>query len=298
MLTVGDVVAALDRRYPAAWAEPWDAVGLQVGDPARPAARVLFAVDVTEAVMQEALSWQADLIVAHHPLLFRPLAEVTTRSPKGRIVSTLLANGCAVYAAHTNADVARPGVNDALAAALGVIRTRPLVPADAAGAPGVPGEDARGHGRVGVLAAPVTLREVAERVAAALPATAHGVRVAGDLDRVIGHVALCGGAGDDFLEAAAGADVDVYVTSDLRHHVSQEALEAGGPALIDVAHWASEWPWLQQAARLLIADLPGDVAGQPDEATPADTVQVRVSTLVTDPWTIHLSATEEAGGTP
>ena len=82
------------------------------------------------------------------------------------------------------------------------------------------------------------------RVAAALPGTAHGVRVAGDPDRVVRRVALCGGAGDFLLDTCAATDADVYVTSDLRHHRAGEFLEHDGPALVDVAHWAAEWTWL------------------------------------------------------
>ena len=112
-----------------------------------------------------------------------------------------------------------------------------------------------------------------ERVAAALPATAGGVRGAGDPGRIVRRVAVCGGAGDGFLGAATAAGVDAYVTADLRHHpASEHVAAAGAPALVDVAHWASEWPWCAQVATLLRAAFDG-------------TVEVTVSTLCTDPWT-------------
>ena len=110
-------------------------------------------------------------------------------------------------------------------------------------------------------------------MAAALPATAWGVRAAGDPDRPVRRVAVCGGAGDSALGAAVAAGVDAYVTADLRHHPASEHLLAGGPALVDVAHWASEWPWCAQAADVLRTALGGSV-------------EVRVSTLRTDPWTV------------
>ena len=131
-----------------------------------------------------------------------------------------------------------------------------------------------GTGRIGDVE-PTTLRAFAEQVAAALPATAHGVRVAGDLDRPVRRVALCGGAGDFLLDTVRGTDADVYVTSDLRHHPATEFLEHEGPALVDVAHWAAEWTWLPVLARRL-------------EGALGDTVEVRVSTRSTDAWTHRL----------
>jgi dinuclear metal center YbgI/SA1388 family protein len=142
--------------------------------------------------------------------------------------------------------------------------------------PTVAAPSATGTGRVGRLPTARTLAEFASQVAAALPATQHGVRVAGDPARIVSTVAVCGGAGDSLLPAAAGADV--FVTADLRHHRADEHLGRGGAALVDVAHWASEWPWCQQVADLLPAQL----------SSPAS-VTVRVSEIVTDPWTAHLS---------
>ncbi|WP_232662010.1 Nif3-like dinuclear metal center hexameric protein [Pseudonocardia sp. TRM90224] len=133
----------------------------------------------------------------------------------------------------------------------------------------------RGLGRIGVLAEPEPLSAFADRVAAALPATAWGVRAAGDPDRMIQRVAVCGGAGDSALGAAIAAGVDAYVTADLRHHPAAEHLLTGptAPALVDVAHWASEWPWCEQAAGVIRAAVGGSV-------------DVRVSRHRTDPWTI------------
>ncbi|GAA1306793.1 Nif3-like dinuclear metal center hexameric protein [Saccharothrix xinjiangensis] len=139
-----------------------------------------------------------------------------------------------------------------------------------------------GIGRVGELAEAEPLREFARRVADALPATAWGVRAAGDPDRPVRRVAVCGGAGDGYLSAATRAGVDAYVTADLRHHPAGEHLAAGGPALVDVAHWASEWPWCGQAAEVVRSALGG-------------TVEVVVSTRRTDPWTV--GATSRTGGT-
>ena len=127
-----------------------------------------------------------------------------------------------------------------------------------------------GTGRVGEVEE-TTLDEFAAHVARVLPRTAHGVRVAGARDRVVRRVAVCGGAGDFLLDELATSDVDVYLTSDLRHHRAGEFLEHGGPALVDVAHWAAEWTWLPVVEGRLRAAL-------------GDRVETRVSTQCTDPW--------------
>jgi dinuclear metal center YbgI/SA1388 family protein len=378
--TVADVIAALETAYPPSLAADWDAVGLVCGDPADPVSSVLFAVDPVPETVAEALDGDeggAQMLVTHHPLLLRGVHGVGADTPKGALLHRLIRSGTALYTAHTNADSADPGVSDALAAAIGLEVTGPLVgaPAEpfdkivtfipvgpaitevhealsAAGA-GLVGNyshcsfatagtgqfrplegaqptigsvgklervaetrlemvlprsrratvvaalrashpyeepafdvleladlpSALGLGRIGTLPAAESLATFAERVAAALPATAWGVRAAGDPDRVIERVAVCGGAGDSALDAAIRAGVDAYVTADLRHHPASEHLLAGTlagrptPALVDVAHWASEWPWCLQAADIVGKSLGGSV-------------EVRVSHHCTDPWSV------------
>lgn len=370
--TLADVIGALEAAYPPALAESWDSVGLVAGDPADEVHRVVVAVDATAAVVDEALASGAQLLLVHHPLLLRGVDTVGAHTPKGALLHRLIRGGCALYSAHTNADRADPGVSDALAGALGLVDTRPLVPipdtvtdkwvvmvptADAAavraalfaagagelgdyrecswtvtgagqfrplaganptlGSVGdlesviedrveviaprsvrsrvlsalraahpyeepafdvfetadVPGS--RGLGRIGELERPETLREFTARVAAALPRTEWGVRAAGDPDRVVRTVAVCGGSGDSLLGTVGALGADVYVTADLRHHPADEHLRTGGPALVDVAHWASEQPWCAQAKGVLDDRFAG-VAGW----------DVRVTELRTDPWTL------------
>ncbi|MDL4775037.1 MULTISPECIES: Nif3-like dinuclear metal center hexameric protein [Thermomonosporaceae] len=278
-MRLSHVITALEELYPPAWAESWDAVGLVCGDPGQEVARVLFAVDPVTAVLDEALEWGADLVVTHHPLLLRPVHGVPATDPKGRLVHRMIRNGVALYTAHTNADVADPGVSDALARAVGLVGPlRPMVPS---------AEDPRrGLGRIGELAEPLTLRDFTARVAAGLPATAAGVRASGDPGRTVGTVAVCGGAGDSLLGTARAAGVDVYLTADLRHHPASEFAEHGGPALVDAAHWATEWPWLADAERRLTA-----LAGAGDAVAAgrhgAGKLETRVSTLGTDAWSLH-----------
>ncbi len=131
-----------------------------------------------------------------------------------------------------------------------------------------------GLGRVGTLPRPETLAAFVSRVHDALPGTSWGVRAAGDSDTMVSRVAVCGGAGDSFLDVVARADVQAYVTADLRHHPADEHRRASDVALIDVAHWASEYPWCTQAAAKL-----RDHFG--------DSLPVRVSTIRTDPWNVE-----------
>jgi putative NIF3 family GTP cyclohydrolase 1 type 2 len=146
-----------------------------------------------------------------------------------------------------------------------------------------------GLGRVGRLTEPVPFAAFVDRVVRALPATAAGVRAAGDPGRPVGSVAVCGGAGDSLLAAAVASGADAYVTADLRHHRASEAIEPGPgtpPALVDVSHWASEWPWLPVLAHELAAAL----APEADRAP--GSVQLRVSDRCTDPWSAHRSCDE------
>ena len=131
-----------------------------------------------------------------------------------------------------------------------------------------------GTGRIGTIVRQ-SLSDFAAVIAEALPETVHGVRVAGDPERSVRRVAVCGGAGDFLLDDVLATDADVYVTSDLRHHPAAEFVEKGGPALVDVSHWAAESTWLPVVAARLSEALDG-------------AVETRTSTLVTDPWTMRL----------
>ncbi|TQF73518.1 Nif3-like dinuclear metal center hexameric protein [Rhodococcus spelaei] len=371
-VVLSEVISVLEEAYPPSLAESWDSVGLVCGDPADAATRVMFAVDATAPVVDEALAWGAQLLVVHHPLLLRGVDTVGAHTPKGALLHRLIRSGCALYSAHTNADAADPGVSDALAHALGLTVTGPLDPAPsapldkwvvmvpladtgvvrdalfAAGAGevgdyrdcswtvagtgqflpgdaanptlGEPGRleevaenrvevvarrslrrrvlaalraahpyeepafdvfeladtgSARGIGRIGELDQPESLREFTTRVRRALPETVWGVRAAGDPDTPVRTVAVCGGSGDSLLGAARAAGVDAYVTADLRHHPADEHLRGGGPVLVDVAHWASEFPWCAQARGVLEARF----ATVPGWAT-------AISAVRTDPWTV------------
>ena len=258
--SLAEIIEVLERRYDPETAADWDRVGLVVGDPSAKIKRILFAVDPITATIDQAITIQADLLLTHHPLFLRPVHGVAATTWKGALAHRLIKHDCALYTAHTNADLATPGVNEALADALGIAITGPLT--------------LSGLGRVGRLSESMKLRDFAAMIRASIPIGAAGIRVAGDPERLIETVALCGGSGDDLFDEVNASGVDVYLTSDLRHHPVTEALEAGAPVLIDAGHFATEWPWLAQAAQLLISDL----------AAIGASVEVEVSNINTDAW--------------
>lgn len=266
MVTVSEVVAAAEQLWPAVLADDWDRPGLIVGSGHQQVRSVLLSVDVTLDLLEDAIAQGFDLVISHHPFLLRGVHELTEQSAKGAAISLAIKNSIALFAAHTNADVVEDGVSDTLAKAFRLTDTIALVPTE--------GTDV-GHGRIGRLAQPTTLLDFSRAIAAVLPSTAGGVRVAGDPQQIIERVALCGGAGDSFIDSAIAQRADVYVTSDLRHHPTQDALERANAldlpfSLIDTSHWATESLWLQVAAQKLQERLPD--------------VKFVVSDLRTDPW--------------
>ncbi|MEU0992056.1 Nif3-like dinuclear metal center hexameric protein [Streptomyces sp. NPDC005953] len=282
MPRLSEVIDALDALWPPARAEQWDAVGTVCGDPGAQVQRVLFAVDPVQEIADEAVDIGAQLIVTHHPLYLRGTTTVAAGHFKGRVIHSLIKNDIALHVAHTNADTADPGVSDALAGALDLRVVRPLVPdpTDASGR--------RGLGRICELDHPQTLAEFAARAAERLPATAQGIRFAGDPDAVVHTVAVSGGSGDSLFDVVRSAGVDAFLTADLRHHPVSEATQRSPLGLVDAAHWATEWPWCELAASQL--DEISDRHGW--------NLRVHVSRTVTDPWTSQLSSRLSSPGAP
>jgi dinuclear metal center YbgI/SA1388 family protein len=261
-----DIRAAVERLWPYSGVESWDAVGLVCGNPCAEVKSVMLAIDAVKATVAEAIERDTDLLIVHHPLFLRGTTSVAEDGYKGALIAGLIRGDCGLLTVHTNADVVNEGVSDVIAHRLGVVDARPIVS-------GV--DSTVGLGRVGDLYRPVTLGRLAMQLAELLPPTASGIRVAGEYDALVKRVALCGGAGDSLLSDPAVVTADVYITSDLRHHPVSEAREqaiigSGQPALIDVSHWASEFLWLETAAKKL-----GDMFPN---------VCIDVSDCRTDPW--------------
>lgn len=232
---VRDWLELVDGAWPEVTAADWDRVGLQVGDPAWSVERVLVTLDVTPAVVEEAAEVSATLVLAHHPLIFRPLARLTPDTASGRTALLAAGHRVAIAAAHTNLDVAvdGAGTSSPVARLLGLSDTASLTGDD----------DGPGFGIIGTLPAPMPLRALAAMIRDSLPAP--HLRSAGQPDRLVRRVAVVGGAGDGHLDDARDAGADVYVTGDLRHHVTLDAVTMG-LAVIDAGHHATEIAALPQ----------------------------------------------------
>lgn len=251
MPTLANIVALLEALAPSHWAAQWDNVGLQVGDPQAEVSQVALAVDVTPEVIASATRLGAQLLVAHHPLLFRPLKAVETGSPVGDGLTELIRRGIALYAAHTNLDRApQVGTAAALAQVLGLQEVtdgegRVVDALTEAGETALAGEvTLGGYVRLGRLAGPERLGDWAATVGQRLGVAA--VQVAGDPAQEVQRVAVAPGAGGGAVGEVAG-QCEVLVTGELSHHEVLEALHRG-LAVIMAGHAATEapvWPALQ-----------------------------------------------------
>lgn len=222
MPTVRDLEAALYDLAPKELAADWDNVGLLAGEPDREVSRVLVALDITEAVAEEAERLGAELIAAHHPVIFHPVKSLTARDPAGRLLTRLIRSGLSAICMHTNLDAARGGVNDALAARLGL---EDFAPASEGGVE-----------RIGTLPRPESLPEFLSRVDGAL--SPNGMRYA-DGGGAIQKVAVGGGSCGNFLYEAAAAGCDAFVTADLKYNHFLDA-QALGLTVVDAGHFPTE----------------------------------------------------------
>lgn len=269
-----ELISSFEELWPLEFAEDWDRPGLAVGNKDQLIRRVLLAIDVTPAVIAEAKALSAQLILAHHPPILRGVTSIAEDSQKGEMLVSAIRNEIAIYSAHTNADVVPGGVSDSIATAIGLESTRPLVPIR---------QDV-GHGRIGRLKTPLTLSQLSDRIARLLPSSGSVIRVSGSPTQEIGTVALVGGAGDSFLPQVFGSDADVFITSDLRHHVALEASLSPGDrrlALIDLPHYWAEQFWLKPCAEQL-SSLHADV-------------EFMVSQVITDPWNFAIKLGSNEG---
>ncbi|MEN6401443.1 MAG: Nif3-like dinuclear metal center hexameric protein [Armatimonadia bacterium] len=243
MTIVADLVHAVEELAPPSLAEEWDNVGLQVGASADPVTGVMLAVDATSEVVAQAREAGCSMVIAHHPLIFRPLTTLASANPITDTAVELIRANMALYVAHTNLDKATTvGTPLALARAVGL-----------QDAPGAPEDEQAALWRRGYLPEPVSLGSFAEDVATRLGAD---VRVIGDLGRMVRRIAVVPGAGGDMGGTVAEASAEVLLTGELKHH---EALEARGRglAVIAVGHLATERPVLALLRHHLEQMLPG-----------------------------------------
>lgn len=231
----GDVRRALEQLAPPALAESWDNVGWQIGNDQFGVSAVLVTVDVDGQVVREALDRGANLIIAHHPLFFRPLKHIDPASYQGIIIASLLRHDICVYTAHTNLDAVPQGVNGALADALMITPRQPLIPIRG-------GEEGYGWGAICEGTAQPTswfVQQIKERLGTPSPRVTPGYGAPEYHSRI----AIMGGSGGGFTADVKRADCSLYITGEIKYHDAQDAARLG-ITVIEADHYYSERPVL------------------------------------------------------
>ncbi|MGO8688490.1 MAG: Nif3-like dinuclear metal center hexameric protein [Thermoguttaceae bacterium] len=243
MPTIQTIAAFLEQLAPSRLAEAWDNVGLLVGDHRAAVARAMTCLTITPATAAEAVRERADLIVAHHPLPFAALKRLTAETTAGRLLLELIAARVAVYSPHTAFDSAAEGINQRLAAGLGLRGVVPLTPA----------AEGQGAGRWGWLEEAIPLGQLAGRVKEFLKI--EHLQMVGDPGRAVRTVAVACGAAGELLPAAVAAGCDAMVLGETRFHTCLEA-EATGISLLLPGHFASERFAVERLAEALSKQFP------------------------------------------
>lgn len=246
MVQVEDVCAFLEQFAPGKLAESWDNVGLLLGRSDASVRRIMTCLTLTQAVAAEAVKRDVQLIVTHHPILFRGTKRLTDQTAEGRIVLTLVESGVAVFSPHTCYDSAGQGINQQLAEQLGLQRIDPIRANSEL--PGL------GAGRWGVLETAEPATEFLGKVMEVTGATFLQTTLAGP-DK-IQRVAVACGAASEFLDEAVRCGCDTFVTGEARFHSILEA-QSAGVNLILTGHYPSERPAVEELARILGAQFPG-----------------------------------------
>ena len=229
-MKMSEITELFNGFAPEYLAESWDNPGLLVGDENAEIKKILVALDATEEVVDEAVKTGADLIVTHHPMIFGSIKKINTSDSMGRRIIKLIRNNICVFAMHTNLDIAFGGVNDELTKILGLKNTAVLFESC------TQNDKPNGLGRYGDIEE-TTLEKFAKKVKEKL--SLDGIRIVGENNRKIKRVGLCTGSGMEFMTDAVNLNCDVYITSDIKYHESQKALE-DGITLIDATHYGSE----------------------------------------------------------
>ncbi len=231
MPCVNDICQALAQWAPEELAESWDNVGLQAGNPSARVSKVLVSLDPSHSAIEKARKIDAQMIVTHHPLLFRPVSSMNLSLYTPGLIADLIKSDIALASAHTNLDSAAGGVSDILAKGIGIYDPVPLVPSTQGATEGL--------GRVGLLPKPCALGEIAEKVADFI--NAPGLLISGDINSLVQKIAVCGGSGSDLWPQVLDTGAHLYITAEIKHHVAREA-EQFGVSLIDAGHFFTEHP--------------------------------------------------------
>ena len=258
-VAVSDIIDIMDHIAPPFLAEEWDNVGLQVGDRRWAVRKVGVALDAGLEVVTAACQMKVDLLITHHPLIFKPLTAIDCQTPLGAVLQMAIRHRLSIFSAHTNLDKTKGGLNDILARRIGLADCSVL---DGTGGHdhGTTSPDATGNekwdpmsyheglGRVGRLSKSMTLRDFAMDVKQELNLDA--VKVVGNPELLVKSVAVCTGSGSSLLKAFFRSGAQVYISGDLRFHDARD-VEAAGLGLIDIGHFPSEYVMAESLVRRL-----------------------------------------------
>ena len=241
--TVAQIIKIMDELAPPWLAEEWDNVGLQIGDPRLPVRRIWVALDPSPEVVKAACEKKVDLLITHHPLIFRPLKSIDFDTPGGSIIQMAAHHQLAIFSAHTNLDIVRDGVNDVLAQRLGLRHLAMLQPVHAGERSKedismlTGGETEHGIGRIGSLAKASSLKSLVSMVKSKLKLDF--VKVAGNPAMKVTRVAICSGSGSSLMQTFLSSKAQAYISGDIHYHAAREA-ETANRAIIDIGHFPSE----------------------------------------------------------
>ncbi len=238
--TVTDICLFMNELAPVKYAESWDNPGLLLGHLAQHVHKIMVALDLSPEVAEQAIEQECDIIITHHPYYFSLPKTLAVTDTKMEVLYELIKHDIALYAAHTNLDAAKGGVNDVLAARLGLDEVTEIPRKDC---------PEQGLARIGVLDEPMALKDFAAKVRDDLGAE-HLTYAGGD--EPVYKVAVVGGSGADFMEDALAAGADTLVTGDLKYHVAQKALNLG-LNVVDGTHQLTESPVVDKLEQVLQA---------------------------------------------
>ncbi|MGL1932131.1 MAG: Nif3-like dinuclear metal center hexameric protein [Desulfotalea sp.] len=226
---IADILTSIEQDAPQSLAESWDNVGLLVGNRKQEVEKILVGLDPSTALLEEAISIQADTIITHHPLIFRPLSAIDTSSPTGKVIELAIKNDISIIACHTNLDNAIGGVSARLAEALGLQVENPLIAL----------ENHEGCG-VGCIASFGEEMDTKSFFALILKnLKVDNINIAGPIPDTVRRVALCGGSGSGFASAAQKSGVDIYISAEIKHDIARWAEEKNF-CIVDAGHYSTE----------------------------------------------------------
>ncbi len=276
--TVQELINILQQIAPEALAEDWDNVGLLVGKPSQPIHKVLLALDPSPTLVNDAVANDCDLILTHHPIIFRPLKSLRTDHPTGQFIAQALQHNIAVIGCHTNLDAAVGGVSDVLAQGLGLMDTSPLVSNHS----DCTTEENCGLGRIGTYSTALPPEKFIGRLIQSC--SPPWLLEAGRRPKQVMTVAVCGGSCGDFAEIAFTQGADVFVTAEIKHSVARWAEDAGF-WIIDGGHFATENPAMailqqQLQQHIAAAEIPITIATAQQQA-PLRIIKESIDTALT-----------------